>query len=82
MAYPRYQNKSSTSCFVNPRLCLLHSNDCQVTFRNPRSLSFYLFAMVKIHSSHFSSSILFLLKKNKFIVIQNAVPWLNGFCLK
>ena len=41
VACPQYQNKSSTSCFVNLCLCLLCSGDCQVTFRKP-SLSLSL----------------------------------------
>lgn len=32
-ACPQYQNKSSVSCFANPRLCLPCRGDCQVTFR-------------------------------------------------
>lgn len=54
VACPQYQNKSSISCFVNSRLCLPCSCDCQVTFRKPSFLlSFYLFAMLKLHSCHF-----------------------------
>lgn len=78
---PQYKNKSSISCFVRRRLCLTSSGDCQVTFRKPTS--FYLFAMLKLYTCHFSLLRPFpLLLRNKFIVIRNAVPRLNGFCLK
>lgn len=84
VACPQYQNKSSISCFVNPRLWPPCSGDCQVTFRKP-SLSLFLsvcHAKASLLPFFFLLRPFPLLRKNKFIVIRDAVPRLNGFCLK
>lgn len=90
-ACPQYQNKSSISCFVNLRCCLPCGGDCQVTFRK---LSLYLSVCHAKPSPPpppnptFPPCLLPFLRRfpplprNKFIVIRNAVPRLNGFCLK